>query len=56
VDSGFHGVESILDAEVPDLAALPGIGDAASTILEAARGEVLRRQVMGQPLAEEHGN
>ncbi len=56
VDSGFHGVESILDAEVPDLAALPGIGDAASTILEAARGEVLRRQVMGQPMAEEHGN
>jgi N utilization substance protein A len=44
VNMGFHSVEDLLDAEVGDLAAMPGIGEAATTILEAARGEMVRRQ------------
>ncbi|HAB15948.1 MAG TPA: transcription termination factor NusA [Verrucomicrobiota bacterium] len=44
VVSGFHGVEGLLEAEVADLSKIPEIGDAAATILEAARGEVVRRQ------------
>lgn len=44
VNMGFHSVEDLLEAEVSDLAGLPEIGDAAVTILEAARGEVVRRQ------------
>ncbi len=43
VNIGFHGVQDLLDAEVADLAAVPEIGAAASIILEAAKGEMLRR-------------
>ena len=55
VKEGFHGVEDLLDAEVVDLASFPGIGDAARTILEAARGEMLRRRVSDNPLLDELG-
>ncbi|MFM7102166.1 MAG: transcription termination factor NusA [Verrucomicrobiota bacterium] len=44
VNAGFHEVQDILQAEVADLQAMPGIGEAASTILEAVRGEMARRQ------------
>ena len=48
VNIGFHGVADLLDAEVTDLAAVPEIGaEAAATILEAAKGEMLRRQADG---------
>jgi hypothetical protein len=47
VNMGFHSVEDLLEAEVGDLAGVPEIGDAAAPILEAARGEVVRRQVEG---------
>ena len=36
--------DPLLQAEVADLQAMPGIGEAASTILEAVRGEMARRQ------------
>jgi ERCC4-type nuclease len=54
VEGGFHGVESILEANVAELADIAGIGDAAAMILEAARGEVLRRRATGQSSPEEH--
>ncbi len=47
VNMGFHSVEDLLEAEVGDLAGVPEIGDAAAAILEAARGEVVRRQAEG---------
>jgi transcription termination/antitermination protein NusA len=48
VNMGFHGVQDLLDVEVADLAAIPQIGEAAAaTILEAAKGEILRRQAGG---------
>ncbi len=47
VNMGFHSVEDLVDAEVADIAAMPGIGDDAGTILEAARGEMVRRQAGG---------
>jgi len=47
VNMGFHSVEDLLEAEVGDLAGVPEIGDVAATILEAARGEVVRRQAVG---------
>lgn len=50
VNAGFHEVQDILQAEVADLQAMPGIGESASTILEAVRGEMARRQA-GQPAA-----
>jgi hypothetical protein len=50
---GFHGVEDILEAEVTDLAQVPEIGEAASTIIEAARGEMVRRQVPAAPAPTE---
>ncbi|MBN9689221.1 MAG: transcription termination/antitermination protein NusA [Verrucomicrobia bacterium] len=49
VNMGFHGVEDLLDASVADLAQNPEIGLAASTILEAVRGELVRRQASGTP-------
>lgn len=48
VNMGFHSVQDLLDVEVADLATIPEIGDAAAaTILEAAKGEILRRQADG---------
>jgi N utilization substance protein A len=48
VNMGFHSVQDLLDVEVADLAAIPEIGEAAAaTILEAAKGEILRRQADG---------
>jgi len=52
VNMGFHGVEDLLDASVDDLSQNPEIGSAASTILEAVRGELVRRQASG-PGSEE---
>lgn len=52
VNMGFHGVEDLLDASVDDLSQNPEIGSAASTILEAVRGELVRRQASG-PAPEE---
>jgi hypothetical protein len=52
VNMGFHGVESLLDAEVADLSQNPEIGEASSAILEAARGELIRRQTPAPPPAE----
>jgi transcription termination/antitermination protein NusA len=50
VNMGFHSVEDLLDAGPSDLAAAPEIGDAAASIIEAARGEIVRRQA-GSPAA-----
>jgi N utilization substance protein A len=47
VNMGFHGVEDLLDASVADLAQNPEIGLSASVILEAVRGELIRRQASG---------
>lgn len=47
VNMGFHGVEDLLDASVADLAQNPEIGPSASVILEAVRGELIRRQASG---------
>ena len=44
VQSGFHSVAELAEVEIADLAALPGIGDAAANILVAAQGEVARRK------------
>lgn len=44
VNMGFHSPEDLLEAEAADLAMVPEIGDAASTIVEAVRGEMIRRQ------------
>ena len=52
VNMGFHGVESLLDAEVADLSQNPEIGEASSAILEAARGELIRRQTPAPTPAE----
>lgn len=46
--AGFHALEDLVQVDVPDLQALPGIGDSASIILEAARGEFARRQAGDQ--------
>ncbi|KAB2673701.1 MAG: transcription termination/antitermination protein NusA [Verrucomicrobia bacterium] len=43
VNAGFHSVEDLSQVEIVDLQALPEIGDAAASILEAARGEMTRR-------------
>jgi transcription termination/antitermination protein NusA len=52
VNAGFHEVQDLLEVDVADLQELPGLEEAASTILEAARGEMVRRQA-GSPEAPE---
>ena len=44
VQSGFHSVAELAEVEAADLAEIPGIGDAAGTILIAAQGEMARRK------------
>jgi N utilization substance protein A len=43
VNSGLTSLEALLQAEVPDLADIPQIGDQAGAILEAAKAEASRR-------------
>lgn len=50
VNIGFHSIEDLKEAEVADLAAEPGIGGAAGMILEAVRGELLRRNASDGPM------
>jgi N utilization substance protein A len=45
VKSGFHSLEDLLQAEEGDLKGIPQIGEAAGTVLEAARNEAQRRQL-----------
>ncbi len=47
VNAGFHSIEDLSQVEVVDLQALPEIGDAAASVLEAARGEMTRRNTGG---------
>lgn len=44
VNMGFHAVEDLLEASVDNLSESPEIGEAAASILEAARLEMERRQ------------
>ena len=44
VKSGFHSVAELAEVDAADLAEIPGIGDAAGTILIAAQGEMARRK------------
>jgi N utilization substance protein A len=50
VNAGFHEVRDLLEADVTDLQELPEITQDAASILEAARGEITRRQ------SEQDGN
>ncbi|HAV64280.1 MAG TPA: transcription termination/antitermination protein NusA [Verrucomicrobiales bacterium] len=43
VHSGLTSLEDLLQAEEEDLAEIPSIGDAANSVLEAARAEAARR-------------
>ena len=43
VNSGFHTLEDLSSVEIEDLAEIPGIGDAASNIMQAVHSETQRR-------------
>ncbi len=43
VNSGFHTLEDLSSVEIEDLAEIPGIGDAASDIMQAVHSETQRR-------------
>ncbi len=43
VNSGFHTLEDLISVEIEDLAEIPGIGDAASDIMQAVHSETQRR-------------
>jgi len=45
VHAGITRLEDLLSAEAGDLADIPGIGESAATILEAARNEAERRKI-----------
>lgn len=48
VNMGFHSINDLLEAEVGDLAQVPEIGEeAAPLIVEAVKGEIVRRQAGG---------
>ena len=47
VNSGFHTLDDLLQAEVTDLAEIPQIGEAAAAIVDAARTEAVRRNQNG---------
>ena len=51
VNSGFHSVDELAAAEVADIESIAGIGPAAATLLEAARGEAARRAAGAPPIA-----
>lgn len=44
VQSGFHSLTELAEVDIADLAEIPGIGEAAGTILVAAQGELARRK------------
>lgn len=44
ITGGFHSLDEIAQADVADLHEFPEIGDDASVVIEAARGELARRQ------------
>ncbi|MEI6342107.1 MAG: transcription termination factor NusA [Verrucomicrobiota bacterium] len=50
VNAGFHSLEELATADLPDIEAIPGVGPSASIILEAARGEMARRAAPAPPL------
>jgi N utilization substance protein A len=54
VHNGITRLEDLLSAEAGDLADIPGIGESAAAILEAARAEAGRRTltVGGEPAAQ----
>ena len=43
VNSGFHTLEDLSSVEIEDVAEIPGIGDAASDIMQAVHSETQRR-------------
>ncbi len=43
VNSGFHTLEDLSSVEIEDLAEIPGMGDAASDIMQAVHSETQRR-------------
>ena len=43
VNSGFHTLEDLSSVDIEDLAEIPGIGDAASDIMQAVHSETQRR-------------
>jgi N utilization substance protein A len=45
VHAGLTSLEDLASADATDLAAIPGLGESAATILEAARAEAARRMV-----------
>lgn len=45
VNTGFHSLEDLMQAEEGDLAEIPEIGTQASAIIEAARTELVRRNL-----------
>ena len=45
VNTGFHSLEDLMQAEETDLAEIPEVGDQASAIIEAARTELVRRNL-----------
>ncbi len=47
VNAGFHSVEDLAQVDLADLQAIPEIGDAAGNLVEAARGELARRNAGG---------
>jgi N utilization substance protein A len=43
VNSGFHTLEDMLQVDLEDLSEIPGVGEAATSILEAVKTETQRR-------------
>ena len=47
VNCGFHGLEDVAQVEIVDLEGIEGIGEAASTIVEAVKTEIAHRALTG---------
>jgi NAD-dependent DNA ligase len=43
VNSGFHTLEDLTSVELDDLSEIPGVGEAAASIMEAVNSETNRR-------------
>jgi DNA repair protein RadC len=43
VNSGFHTLEDLTSVELDDLSEIPGVGEAAASIMEAVHSETNRR-------------
>lgn len=56
VKAGVHSVEDLLNAEMSEISSFPGIGDAAVTIFEAARGEDFRRTASDDLTEQNHSH